>query len=67
MLRGIICTHGNDLLLGSSKAFLNNIIEPLLNSFAEGTFCSKAFKYLGVNLKQSEKDIHRSARLYWQN
>lgn len=38
--------------------FCLEVLQSLLNSFAEGTFCSKAFNYLGLNLKQNEKDIH---------
>ena len=46
-----------DYLFGESQLFINKIIESLGQAFTIGTHYPKAFKYLGLNLKQANNEI----------
>ena len=42
---------------GGSQLFIKNVVEPLGQGFTIGIHYSKAFKYLGLNLNQVNKEI----------
>ena len=56
-LIGILCTHVDDFLFVGTQFFIENIIAPLKQTFTIGTECCTAFKYLGLNITQSSKEI----------
>ena len=56
-LEDVICAHVDDFLFGGSQLFTKNIVEALGQVFTIGTHYSKAFKYLGLNLNQDDKEI----------
>lgn len=56
-LSGILCTHVDDFLFGGNEHFINNVIKPLKSTFTIGSEFCTAFKYLGLNINQLDKEI----------
>ena len=56
-LSGILCTHVDDFLLRGNEHFINNVIKPLKSAFTIGSEFCTAFKYLGLNINQLDKEI----------
>lgn len=55
---GILCTHVNDLFLcGINEFFIYSAIEPLKSIFTIWSELSTAFKYLSLNITQSDEEI----------
>ena len=54
---GILCTHVDDFLFGGNEHFINKVINPLKSIFTIGSEFCTAFKYLGLNITQLEKEI----------
>ena len=56
-LEGILCAHVDDFLYGGSEEFNKNVIQPLHSIFTVGSEYCDSFKFLGLNLKQSNDCI----------
>ena len=54
-LAGVICIHVDDFLFGGNDMFIENVVNPLSQSFVIGTEHENAFKYLGVDIKQEDR------------
>ena len=53
-LHGLLVTHIDDFLRGGSHVFVENVIKPLHKIFEIGSVNKKAFRYLGLYLKQGD-------------
>ena len=56
-LEGIFVTHVDDFLYGGTKNFHSTVIESIKNEFKIGSQESGAFRYVGLNIKQTEEGI----------
>ena len=56
-LQGIIETHVDDLLHAGTDAFEDEVIKPLKKAFKFGSEGEVEFRYVGMNIKQSEVGI----------
>ena len=53
----ILCTYVDDFLIGGNEIFINNVIEPLKSIFTKGSELCTTFKYLSLNISQSDKEF----------
>ena len=51
------CTHVDDFSFGGTEPFLNKFINPIKRVFTIGSEHCAAFKYLGLNISQSNLEI----------
>ena len=49
---GVLCCHVDDIIYGGSNEFINKVIKPLKTKFKISSESQKAFKYIGLNVKQ---------------
>ena len=49
---GILCCHVDDIIYGGSLDFIDHVIKPLKKKFDISSEAQKAFKYIGLNVKQ---------------
>ena len=56
-LEGIVLTHVDDLLHGGSKMFQDNVMTTVKSSFKFGLDESESFRYVGMNMIQTEDGI----------
>ena len=47
----------DDFLIGGNEIFINNVIEPLKSIFTKGSELCTTFKYLSLNISQSDKEF----------
>ena len=52
-----LCTHVDDFLSGGAELFLNKVINPIKHIFTIGSEHCAAFKYLHLNISQSNLEI----------
>ena len=58
-LTGIIQAHVDDFLWAGTETFEKNVIQKLCGKFTAGRTASRNFKYVGININQSDnKEIH---------
>ena len=53
-LHGLLVTHVDDSLWGGSHVTIENVIKPLHKIFEIGSVNKKAFRYLGLDLKEGD-------------
>ena len=53
-LKRLLCMHVDNFLFGGDKDFMTLVINPLREAFVIGSEHSRAFKYLGLDLKQTK-------------
>ena len=56
-LHGLLVTHVDDFLWGGTDVFVENVIKPLHKIFEIGSINKKAFRYLGLDLKEGDSSI----------
>ena len=56
-LSGVFITHVDDFLFGGTNDFHSSVIKCLKSEFKIGSQESGAFKYVGLNIKQTEEGI----------
>ena len=56
-LQGIVLVHVDDMLYVGTQRFLDQIMEPFKKKLKVSRDDSIAFKYLGVNMKQTQKGV----------
>ena len=73
-LHGHLVTHIDDFLRGGSHVFVESVIKPLRKIFEIGSVNKKAFRYLGLDLKQDDRcyfpgqlcRLHRIFEVRWK-
>ena len=55
--KGILCCHVDDIIYGGSTEFIDQVIKPIKSKFQISSESQNAFKYIGLNIKQSENLI----------
>ena len=66
-LEGLILVHVDDLLYAGTEDFLKNVILPFEEKFQISKQESKAFKYVGIDVVQSGKEISISQKHYLES
>ena len=56
-LSGVLCIHVDDLLFAGTDDFLSTIFASILKRLQIGSTSEKSFKYIGVNLDETEQGI----------
>ena len=56
-LYGLLVTHVDDFLWGQSHVFVENVVKPLNKIFEIGSVNKKAFRCLGLDLKEGDSSI----------
>ena len=56
-IEGIAVTHVDDILHGGHPEFDDNVMSPVKSAFNFGSEGSQMFRYVGMNMVQSEKSI----------
>ena len=56
-VKGLLCRHVDDFLFGGTQLFLNKIINSIKRVFKIGSEHCTEFKYLGLNINQSNSEI----------
>ena len=56
-INGLLCTYVDDFFFGGTELFLINIINPIKPVFTIGSEQCATFKYLGLNISQSNLEI----------
>ena len=67
VIHGIILCHVDDFLHSGDSEFQRNVITPLGNEFQASRRASKQFKYVGLNISQSEESIKVNQNDYLDN
>ena len=63
-LEGLLIVHVDDFLFGGSDNFYETVISNLKKAFKISKECSSAFKYIGLELQQTENGIYVGQEKY---
>ena len=66
-LEGVMMIHVDDILFFGSKRFVREVIEPFKTKFQISREEERAFKYLGVELKQHDDHVILNQREYLES
>lgn len=63
-LSGLLLMHVDDFIWGGTQLFENVVINRIREKFKIGQQSVKSFRYIGLDLKQDEKDISLNQKAY---